>query len=179
MDCDSFYALIVREPRIRARKYVTTPKSWLLPLGCQGGSFPPTHASTAARTQSSYLVSRPQPAARPAHPPAPTPQKQSPPELAMSAGGLAGRAANPFDGQGWQPKRAAPSPAWPDRPNHAVGGMTIIAMVSMTMQTTPRTTNSLAPNFSQVVYSTLAKARPPMMAPEVGVNRFTRPLPAE
>ena len=47
------------------------------------------------------------------------------------------------------------------------------------MQTMPRTTNSFAPNLSQVEYSILARAKPPMMAPEVGVNRFTRPLPAE
>ena len=46
------------------------------------------------------------------------------------------------------------------------------------MQATPSTMNSLAPNFSHVEYSTFASARPPMMAPLVGVNRFTRPLPA-
>ena len=54
-----------------------------------------------------------------------------------------------------------------------------MATVRIAMQTTPKTMNSFAPNFSQVEYSTFARARPPMMAPEVGVNRFTRPLPAE
>ena len=34
-------------------------------------------------------------------------------------------------------------------------------------------------HFTQVVHSTLAKARPPMIAPDVGVNRLTKPLPAE
>lgn len=62
---------------------------------------------------------------------------------------------------------------------YVVMGSIIIATVRITAQATPKITNSLPPNFSQVVYSTLASARPPMMAPEVGVNRFTRPLPAE
>lgn len=53
-----------------------------------------------------------------------------------------------------------------------------IAAVRITMQTTPRMMNSFAPNFNHVEYSTFASARPPMMAPLVGVNRFTRPLPA-
>ena len=30
-----------------------------------------------------------------------------------------------------------------------------------------------------VVHSTLAIDKPPMIAPDVGVNRFTKPLPAE
>ena len=38
---------------------------------------------------------------------------------------------------------------------------------------------SLRANLSQVVHSILARARPPMMAPEVGVNRFTTPMAAE
>ena len=33
-------------------------------------------------------------------------------------------------------------------------------------------------NLIQVEYSTLAIARPPMIAPHVGVKRLTRPLPA-
>ncbi len=56
--------------------------------------------------------------------------------------------------------------------------MTIIATVRMTAQTTPRMINSLPPNLSHVEYSIFAKAKPPIMAPLVGVNRFTRPLPA-
>ena len=56
--------------------------------------------------------------------------------------------------------------------------MTIIATVRIMAQTTPRMMNSLPPNLSQVEYSILANAKPPMMAPLVGVNRFTRPLPA-
>ena len=38
---------------------------------------------------------------------------------------------------------------------------------------------SLRANLSQVVHSILARARPPMMAPEVGVNRFTTPMAEE
>ena len=38
---------------------------------------------------------------------------------------------------------------------------------------------SLRANLSQVVHSILARARPPMMAPEVGVKRFTTPMAAE
>ena len=34
-------------------------------------------------------------------------------------------------------------------------------------------------HLTQVVHSTLANAKPPMIAPDVGVNRLTRPLPAE
>lgn len=49
----------------------------------------------------------------------------------------------------------------------------------MTMQTMPSTKNNFAMNFTQVVYSTLAKAKPPMMAPQEGFSRFTSPLPAE
>lgn len=64
-------------------------------------------------------------------------------------------------------------------PPYTVIGMKSMATVRMMAQTTPRITNSLPPNFNHVVYSTLARAKPPMMAPEVGVKRFTKPLPAE
>ena len=46
----------------------------------------------------------------------------------------------------------------------------------MMAQTTESETMSLRANLSQVVHSILARARPPMMAPEVGVNRFTTPF---
>lgn len=53
-----------------------------------------------------------------------------------------------------------------------------MAIVKMTKHTTPKIKNSFQPNFNQVVYSTFANAKPPIIAPDVGVNRFTKPLPA-
>ena len=47
------------------------------------------------------------------------------------------------------------------------------------MLMTPMTRIAFQANFSQVLYCTRASARPPMMAPLVGVNRFTRPLPPQ
>ena len=51
-------------------------------------------------------------------------------------------------------------------------------IVRITILTSPKIMISFRTNLSHVEYSTLANAKPPMIAPQVGVNRLTRPLPA-
>ena len=50
--------------------------------------------------------------------------------------------------------------------------------VSTTATKTPMITRSFAAHLSHVSYGMRASARPPIMKPQVGVNRFTRPLAA-
>ena len=61
---------------------------------------------------------------------------------------------------------------------YPVAGTSIMASVRRTTHTAPNRAKSFAPNLSHVEYSTFASASPPIMAPLVGVNRFTKPLPA-
>lgn len=53
-----------------------------------------------------------------------------------------------------------------------------MATVRMTTQINANATSNGAANLTHVDHSTFANARPPMMAAHVGVNMFTKPLPA-
>ena len=58
-------------------------------------------------------------------------------------------------------------------------GFDVVEHHPVTAETIESTTMSFIANLSQVVHSIRASARPPMMAPEVGVNRFTTPMALE
>ena len=87
-------------------------------------------------------------------------------------------------------KRAAAKPCIPKRAppegdallcllRAGYAGMATIAMERMTMQATEIAMTILSANLTQVPYSMRDRARPPMIAPEVGVIRFTTPHAAE
>ena len=53
-----------------------------------------------------------------------------------------------------------------------------IAIVKITQLTTAIVRMIFAENLSHVEYSIFAISKPPMIAPQVGVNKFTNPFPA-